>query len=57
MAHPTLTQHAQGRVWHLEDTVRTKVAAEALTTHLRDTEDKKARYNKVKGGYRVWWAR
>lgn len=56
MPHPKETKREHGKIWHLEDTVPHKAAAEALSAHLRHTEDKKARIEHSKEGYKVWWA-
>jgi hypothetical protein len=57
MAHPNIIKHVKGKIWHLEDTVTTKIAAESLVTHLIKTEEKNAHYKKTKDGYQVWWSK
>jgi hypothetical protein len=54
--HPKETKRLNSRLWHLEDTVQKKAYAEGLAQHLRRTEDKKARIEQTKDGYKVWWA-
>ncbi len=55
--HPKETRRSNGKLWHLEDTVKTRGDAMALVRHLRKTEEKKAKYTKVSNGFQVWWAR
>ena len=55
--HPKETKRLGGRLWHLEDSGLTKGDAGALSSHLRRTEDKRARIVKAKNGYQVWWAK
>ncbi len=55
--HPKQAKRLNDRLYHLEDSGLTKVDALALKRHLIKTEDKRARINKVKDGYQVWWAR
>lgn len=57
MAHPNVIKYIKGKKYHLEDTVMTKTAAEALKTHLVKTEEKEAFFKKTKDGYNVWWAK
>ncbi len=54
--HPKETKRLHGKIWHLEDTVHKKAYADGLANHLRHTEDKKARIEPTKEGYKVWWA-
>lgn len=56
MPHPKETKREHGKLWHLEDTVKHKAHAEGLAQHLRKTEDKHARIEPTKNGYKVWWA-
>ena len=56
MAHPKITKRRSGKLWHLEDSKLKKVEAQALSKHLRHTEEKKASMNKTKEGYQVWWS-
>ncbi len=56
MAHPKVTKMVHGVRWHLEDSHLPLVNARSLVTHLKNTEDKRATFNKAKGGYEVWWA-
>lgn len=55
--HPKETKRLGGRVWHLEDSGLKKVEANALSKHLKRTEEKRARTSKAKDGYQVWWAK
>lgn len=55
--HPNVKKRMGGRLWHLEDTVKTKLAADALKTHLVSTEDKKSKIVPIKNGYEVWWSK
>ena len=57
MPHPKIQKFMYGKMYHLEDTVTTKGAAEALRTHLVKTEDKIARVKHTKDGYEVWWTK
>jgi hypothetical protein len=55
--HPKVTKRLSGKLWHLEDTVKTKIAAESLRDHLKRTEEKKSRIVKTPNGYQVWWSK
>jgi hypothetical protein len=58
MPHPTKTRKIAGHTYHLEDSGLKRVDANALKTHLRKTEDKRARVSQSKDGtYGVWWAK
>lgn len=57
MPHPKQTKRIGGKLFHLEDTMPTKSSAKVLASHLRRTEDKKARITKTKDGHQVWWSK
>lgn len=57
MAHPKVTKRFGKKLWHLEDSKLPVASARALKTHLISTEDKKAKINKTKDGYQVWWSK
>ena len=57
MAHPNVSKRSKNKLWHLEDSKLKLVEARSLKKHLIKTEGKKARYNRSKDGYQVWWAR